>query len=97
MLVVCLPPLIVVAHVCVVNMNNLLPELLAYVYEDRMIDKCQTRIIALLKRPGMNKLILADRAGVHPNTLKNMTERGWSPKAVTLEKIMAAVEKFERL
>lgn len=61
-----------------------------------MIDKYRTRILALLERPGMNKVLLADRAGVHRNTLNGIEQATWNPTLHTLEAIMSAVERLEK-
>lgn len=60
-----------------------------------MVEEARTRILTLLAQPGMNKVLLADKAGVHRNTLKSVDDEGWNPKARTLESIMRAVEKLE--
>lgn len=54
------------------------------------------RIKALLKAPGMNRIILADRAQVHRNTLNGVDSEEWNPKVQTFFKIMRAVEQLER-
>lgn len=61
-----------------------------------MLDKARSRINALLDRPGMNKVLLADRAGVHRNTLNGIEQANWNPTASTLEAIMSAVERLEK-
>lgn len=44
----------------------------------------------------MNKVLLADRAGVHRNTLNGIDDANWNPSGQTLEAIMAAVERLEK-
>jgi DNA-binding XRE family transcriptional regulator len=61
-----------------------------------MLDKDRTRIAALLGRPHMTKAILASNASVHRNTLNGVEEEGWNPRAKTLDRIMAAVERLEK-
>lgn len=61
-----------------------------------MLEKYRTRINALLARPGMNKVLLADRAGVHRNTLNGIEQANWNPTTATLDAIMAAVERLEK-
>lgn len=60
-----------------------------------MIDQATARIAALLRRPGMTKVLLADSAKVHPNTLRGLGP-DWNPKAQTLERIMDAVARLEK-
>lgn len=62
-----------------------------------MIEKARARIKAQLDRPGMTKVLLADRAGVHRNTLNGYEDEGWNPNAQTLEAIMRVVEKLEKV
>lgn len=61
-----------------------------------MLATARTRIRALLDRPGMNKVLLADRAGVHRNTLNDIENEDWNPTAKTLEAILKAVERLEK-
>ncbi len=61
-----------------------------------MREKARTRIRSLLARPGMNKVLLADRAGVHRNTLNGIDQANWNPTTATLEAVMAAVERLEK-
>lgn len=50
----------------------------------------------LLGRPHMTKAMLAERAGVHRNTLNGVENGAWNPRVKTLEKIMGAVERLEK-
>lgn len=61
-----------------------------------IIETSRRRILALLERPGMNKVLLADRAGVHRNTLNDVSQANWNPSSQTLDAIMAAVDRLER-
>ena len=61
-----------------------------------MLEKSRARIRALLGRPHMTKALLADRAGVHRNTLNGVESDDWNPQAKTLQSIMAAVERLEK-
>lgn len=61
-----------------------------------MLDQARSRILSLLDRPGMNKVLLADRAGVHRNTLNGIEQANWNPTASTLEAILAAVDRLEK-
>lgn len=61
-----------------------------------MLEKHRSRIMSLLDRPGVNKVLLADRAGVHRNTLNGIEQASWNPTSNTLEAIMAAVERLEK-
>lgn len=54
------------------------------------------RIGAILDRPGMNKVVLAEAAGVHRNTLDGFELPSWNPQRQTFDKIMAAVARLER-
>lgn len=54
------------------------------------------RITAILSRPGMNKVLLAEAADVHRTTLDGYDEPSWNPQKQTLDKIMAAVRRLER-
>lgn len=42
------------------------------------------RIRAHLKQPGVTKKGLAEKAGLHPNTLQGIEEASWNPSAATL-------------
>lgn len=61
-----------------------------------MLEKSRTRILALLDRPHMTKALIAERAGVHRNTLNGVENGHWNPRAKTLEAIMGAVERLEK-
>lgn len=54
------------------------------------------RIAAFLSRPGMTKLLLAQAAGVHRNTLEGFDRPEWNPHQQTIDKILAAVNRLER-
>lgn len=54
------------------------------------------RIAAILSRPGMNKVLLAELARVHRNTLEGCELESWNPQKRTFDKIMAAVRRLER-
>lgn len=61
-----------------------------------MLEKSRARIMDLLGRPHMTKAMLAERAGVHRNTLNGVENGAWNPRVKTLEKIMGAVERLEK-
>lgn len=61
-----------------------------------MLEQSRTRILALLDRPGVTKVLLADRANVHRNTLNGLETPEWNPQVKTLEAIMGAVDRLER-
>jgi transcriptional regulator with XRE-family HTH domain len=42
------------------------------------------RIRDHLKSPGVTKKGLAEKAGLHPNTLQGIEDTGWNPSAATL-------------
>jgi DNA-binding phage protein len=42
----------------------------------------------------MNKKLLANHAGVHPNSLKNIAHPSWNPTLSTLSAIMDAVDRL---
>lgn len=62
----------------------------------RMLEQCRRRINALLAQPGMNKVLLANKAGVHRNTLNGVEKADWNPASQTLDSIMGAVERLEK-
>lgn len=49
-----------------------------------MVSASIERIRAHLKRPGVTKKGLADKAGLHPNTLQGIEDASWNPSATTL-------------
>jgi DNA-binding XRE family transcriptional regulator len=61
-----------------------------------MLEKARRRILALLDQPGMNKVLLANKAGVHRNTLNDIEKASWNPAAQTLDAILGAVERLEK-
>lgn len=62
-----------------------------------MLEEIVARIAAVLKRPGFNKVMLAEVAGVHRNTLEGYDSPDWNPSAVSLDKLMKAVTVLEGL
>lgn len=54
------------------------------------------RIAAILDRPGMNRVLLAQAADVHRNTLDGFDRPEWNPQKQTLDRIMAAVTRLEK-
>lgn len=49
-----------------------------------MVSGTIERIRAHLRLPGVTKKGLAERAGLHPNTLQGVESDGWNPTAATL-------------
>lgn len=62
-----------------------------------LLEKSRNRICALLAKPGMNKVLLANKAGVHRNTLIGVEQANWNPTGGTLDAIMAAVPLLEKV
>ena len=60
------------------------------------IDKCRDRISALLAKPGMNMVLLAERAGVHRNTIAGHDKPDWNPTVETYNKIATALDRLEK-
>ena len=44
---------------------------------------------------GVSKFALCRRAGLSPNTLRDMDEPGWKPKPETLDKALAAIAQLK--
>lgn len=49
-----------------------------------MVTNTIERIRAYLKLRGVTKKALAEKAGLHPNTLQGVEDAGWNPSAATL-------------
>lgn len=60
------------------------------------IEQSKARIRDAVKRPGITKTMLAERAGIHVNTLVGLGEDSWSCSIKTLEALDAAVADIER-
>ena len=61
-----------------------------------LVAEGRPRIVAVLAQPGMNKVLLANQAGVHRNTLNGVERSDWNPTGHTLDAIMGAVERLEK-
>ena len=61
-----------------------------------MKEQDRSRILAFLRKPGMNKVLLANKAGVHRNTLQGVEGAAWNPRSNTLDQIMDAIKRIER-
>lgn len=62
-----------------------------------MQEDYQQRIAAVLRQPQITKALIASRAGVHPNTLRDMDRPDWNPALRTFLAVMAVVEKIEAM
>lgn len=62
-----------------------------------MITATIERIRAHLKQPGVTKKGLAEKAGLHPNTLQGIEGHGWNPSAATLIALEAQLPPTERM
>ncbi len=49
-----------------------------------------------VSRVGIQKKDLAERAGLHPNTLNGLERDEWNPQWVTLSKLCTAVADIKR-
>lgn len=49
-----------------------------------MVENTIERIRAHLKVRGVTKKALAEKAGLHPNTLQGVDDPSWNPSAATL-------------
>lgn len=54
-----------------------------------MVTNTIERIRAYLKVRGVTKKALAEKAGLHPNTLQGVEDPNWNPSAATLIAIEA--------
>lgn len=62
-----------------------------------MLEPSRARIAAVLRQPKITKALLAEYAGVHVNSLRDIESPDWNPLVKTLEAIMVAVGKFEAI
>ena len=55
------------------------------------IDDALDRVRAYAKEPGNSQQSLAEKAGLHRNTLIGMNSPDWSPNVDTLRKLLAVI------
>ena len=58
-----------------------------YAFSDGMVTDLIQQLRTALKQPGFTKRALAEKAGLHPNTLLGCESDEWNPTANTLRAI----------